>query len=161
MTLHQLNQLNEAEALPAFLKCCGSQTWAHQMSDARPFPDADNLEKTAEEAWWHLAAEDWLLAFSQHPRIGEVRQLTKWSTQEQSGMDGAQQQTTDRLAALNDAYFERFGWIYIVCATGKSASEMLALLESRLSNEPAEELRIAAMEQAKIMKLRLTKLLEE
>jgi OHCU decarboxylase len=161
MTLEQLNQLSEADALPALLKCCGSKSWAVQMTAARPFQDADLLQKKADEAWWQLTAQDWLEAFSAHPRIGEARQLTKWSSQEQSGMDGAQQQTTERLAALNDLYFERFGWIYIVCATGKSAAEMLALLESRLSNEPDEELRIAAMEQAKIMKLRVGKLLEE
>jgi len=161
MTLEKLNQLSEAEAASAFLKCCGSQGWAERMTEGRPFLDADQLQKKADEAWWQLTAQDWLQAFSAHPRIGEARQLTKWSGQEQSGMDGAPRQTTDRLAALNDLYFGRFGWIYIVCATGKSATEMLALLESRLSNEAEEELRIAASEQAKIMRLRLGKLLEE
>ncbi len=144
---------------PRLAQCCGSEKWVDQMLDVRPFESRDALEATASEVWWRLEPADWLEAFSKHPKIGEKGKVSQWSAQEQSGMDTAAAQVTERLADLNHAYFEKFGFIFIVCATGKSATEMLALLEARLSNKRDEELRIAAAEQEKIIILRLRKLL--
>ena len=114
--------------------------------------------EASESIWWTLTPSDWLEAFSAHPRIGE-RSLSKWSSDEQSGVDGAQAEVLARLARGNQEYERRFGWIFLVNATGKTAPEMLQVLQSRLSNEEGAELRIAAGEQAKITKLRLEKLL--
>jgi OHCU decarboxylase len=121
----------------------------------------------ADEIWWSLAAHDWLEAFAAHPQIGGRRaareqdaQAQSWSEQEQSGARDAEQSTLDELAAANRAYQEKFGHIFIVCATGKTAAEMLALLRARLPNDAATELRNAAEEQRKITKLRLEKLLK-
>jgi OHCU decarboxylase len=102
---------------------------------------------------------DWLEAFSKHPKIGEKGKVSQWSSQEQSAMNTAAIDTADKLAALNQIYFDKFGWIFIVCATGKSADEMLRLLEARLANRSDDEMRIAAAEQNKITLLRLGKLL--
>jgi len=152
MTLAELDQ----QSLTA---CCGSAKWVQQMLAARPFQNPAQLETIASEVWWRLQPADWLEAFSEHPRIGEKGKVSQWSAQEQSGMESAAAQTAARLADLNRVYLEKFGWIFIVCATGKSAQEMLALLEARLPNSPADELRIAAAEQSKITILRLRKLL--
>jgi OHCU decarboxylase len=152
MTLAELDQ----QSLTA---CCGSAKWVQQMLAAGPFQNPAQLETTASEVWWRLQPADWLEAFSKHPRIGEKGKVSQWSAQEQSGMHSAAAQTAARLADLNRVYLQKFGWIFIVCATGKSAQEMLTLLEERLRNNPADELRIAAAEQDKITILRLHKLL--
>jgi 2-oxo-4-hydroxy-4-carboxy-5-ureidoimidazoline decarboxylase len=159
MTLAELDQYDEAHIAPRLLECCGSRNWVARMLAARPFRNLSNLETAATDAWWQLTPADWLEAFAQHPKIGEKGKVTQWSLEEQSGMNAAAADTAAKLAALNQAYFAKFGWIFIVCATGKSADEMLALLEARLPNLPAEELRIAAVEQNKITLLRLRKLL--
>jgi 2-oxo-4-hydroxy-4-carboxy-5-ureidoimidazoline decarboxylase len=119
----------------------------------------------ARDVWSALSREDWLEAFAHHPRIGDVDALRQrfpathdLSTREQSGMSGAPEAVLAALADANRAYEEKFGYIFIVCATGKSADEMLALLEARLPNDEATELRIAAAEQAKITELRLERL---
>ena len=152
MTLAELDE-------PSLLECCGSSHWAAQLLAAGPFRDVPGLETAATDIWWRLTPADWLEAFSKHPKIGEKGKVSAWSSQEQSGMDFAALDNPEKLAALNQSYFEKFGWIFIVCATGKTAEEMLSLLESRLSNPPDEELRIAAAEQNKITLLRLRKLL--
>ena len=152
MTLAQIDE-------PALLACCGSHNWAAQMLAARPFPDVLNLETAATDIWWRLTPADWLEAFSKHPKIGEKGKVSEWSSQEQSGTNSAAMETAEKLATLNRIYFDQFGWIFIVCATGKSAEEMLSLLEARLANQPEDELRIAAAEQNKITLLRLRKLL--
>jgi OHCU decarboxylase len=165
--LERLNSASAAEAETELLKCCGSTGWARAMAARRPFRDARELLTTAEEVWWNLSERDWLEAFAAHPRIGgreraaraQHRQAEEWSEQEQSGASVAAQATLDQLAEANRAYEEKFGHIYIVCATGKTAEEMLALLHTRLSNEPGTELRNAAAEQQKITRLRLEKLL--
>lgn len=149
---------------PRLLECCGSSRWAAEMLAARPFPDVPSLEAAAADIWWRLAPEDWLEAFSKHPKIGEKEigekgKVSEWSSREQSGMNSAGRDTAEKLAGLNRIYFDKFGWIFIVCATSKSAEEMLRLLEARLANPPEEELRIAAAEQNKITLLRLRKLL--
>jgi len=120
----------------------------------------------ADRVWWSLQSDDWLEAFHSHPKIGEKKaaaptavEAQRWSEDEQSGIRNSAQQTLDALAELNRTYEEKFGYIFIVCASGKSSEELLAILCARLQNNLAEELRIAAAEQAKITELRLRKLL--
>ena len=156
MTLVQLNALADAEA--QLMECCGSQNWARKVAALRPFGTLERLHAVAAEIWESLAASDWLEAFSKHPKIGEKRKLSQWSSEEQSVMSEADLAVGRRLFELNDAYEAKFGHIFIVCATGKTAREMLALLEQRLNNSAEAELRNAAAEQAKIMRLRLDKL---
>jgi len=141
-----------AEAL--LLECCGAANFARHIR--RPAAD---LHAGANAAFAAFTEADWRQAFLSHPQIGE-RSGAKWTQQEQAGTLGAASQTLDQLAQLNQAYLARFGYIYIVCATGKSADEMLALLKQRLGNDPATELRVAATEQTKITHLRIDKLLE-
>jgi OHCU decarboxylase len=166
--LQQLNELAPEQAEAEFLKCCGSQAWAKALSDARPFGDADALYRKADSAWWSLGEEDWLEAFRAHPKIGEQKaaaaqseQARNWSAREQSGVQDAAAETKAALAAGNQEYEERFGFIFIVCATGKSSEEMLAILNERLQNDSGTELRLAAEEQRKITRLRLEKLLTQ
>ena len=167
MNLTELNELDTDDAFDAFLKCCGAETWAEEMVDSRPFGSADEMYETADDIWWDLDRDDWLEAFSAHPKIGDVDSLREkysssksWSEDEQSGVDEASDEVLERLAAANDEYEEMYGYIFIVCATGKTAAEMLALLEERLGNDPDDEIEIAAGEQAKITQIRLEKLLE-
>lgn len=160
-----LNGLPAAEAEAAFLACCGSRSWARQMTEGRPYADAEALLEAADRIWWSLAPEDWREAFAAHPKIGEKKaagdaQFRHWSEQEQAGVASAEEVLLAELAEGNRAYAERFGCIFIVCASGKSAEEMLGLLRSRLGNDPETELRVAAEEQRKITRLRLGKLLE-
>lgn len=143
-------------------RACGSSRWIDRMMSLRPFGSHDALLKAAREEWFALSESDWLEAFSHHPRIGdraalEARfpQTHDLSSKEQSGIGIAGADVLQALAQANTDYFDRFGFIFIVCATGKSAAEMLALLLSRLPNDRATELRIAAEEQAKITELRL------
>lgn len=149
-----------------FLKCCGSKEWAQQLVAAQPHGSLDELITAADRIWWSLDSEDWLEAFHSHPKIGEKKAAAavtvaaqKWSEDEQSGIRDSAAQTIAALAKLNREYEEKFGYIFIVCASGKSSDEMLAILRNRLENDPDEELRIAAGEQAKITELRLRKLL--
>jgi OHCU decarboxylase len=163
MRLADLNALDDRPAVGAFLRCCGSSRWARVMTDARPFADVAAMTAAAESTWWSLDRADWLEAFAAHPKIGASGGSGEsgWSDQEQAGVAGAAEQTRRRLAAANRDYEVRFGYIFIVCATGKSADEMLVLLERRLRHDADEELRIAAGEQQKITQLRLRKLLEQ
>jgi 2-oxo-4-hydroxy-4-carboxy-5-ureidoimidazoline decarboxylase len=127
------------------------------MLELRPFENLSQLQKSAEQIWQSLTKTDWLEAFSHHPRIGGVATST-WASQEQKGAAGASEEILRKLADGNTAYEKRFGHIFLVCATGKSAGEMLQLLEQRLGNAPEPELRIAVGEQAKITRIRLEKL---
>ena len=165
MSLERLNALPFGEASQEFLKCCGSKRWAEAMTARRPYESIEELTRTANEIWWSLEQSDWLEAFRSHPKIGEKRaaetvseQAQKWSGQEQAAVQTAGQQTLDSLADLNHGYEARFGFIFIVCATGKSAGEMLALVRERLQNDIETELPVAAAEQAKITEIRLKKL---
>lgn len=152
-------------AQAALMACCGSAIWARRLADARPFESVEAVQAESERVWWDLAQEDWRLAFATHPRIGENKsanaseQSQAWSEKEQSGARGAAAETMTQLAEGNAKYERRFGYIYIVCATGKTADEMLALLRQRLQNDPAAEIRIAAAEQAQITRLRVEKFL--
>lgn len=168
MTLERLNDSSADQAETEFLKCCGSTCWASAMTAVRPFADNDALFTRADEIWWSLSAEDWLEAFRAHPKIGEktaaavqAPQAQNWSAQEQSGVATASSQTKDELAQLNREYQDRFGFIFIVCASGKSSEEMLSILNDRIDNDRDTEVRIAAEEQRKITHLRLEKLLNQ
>jgi len=149
------------------LKCCGSTAWAKRMTGLRPFSNSDELSSKADEIWWKLAEEDWLEAFRAHPKIGEKKaaaiqssQAQQWSAQEQSESQKTAAETKAALADGNREYEERFGFIFIICATGKSAEEILEALNGRLHNDSKTELHIAAEEQRKITRLRLGKLLQ-
>jgi len=158
VTLIELNRLPEHRAEAEFTRCCGSMRWARLMSGERPFGSAEVLAAVAQRLWWSLAAADWLEAFAAHPRIGE-RARSAWAAEEQAGTATMSDTTRQRLAHLNHEYEGRFGYTFLVCATGKSADDLLQILERRLLNEPAEELQIAADEQRKITGLRLARLL--
>lgn len=166
MTLDDLNLLSRTEAAITFSRCCGSSQWAKTMAFKRPFLVEDELFKAADSIWKRLSADDWKEAFSHHPKIGNVKALRErftsthaWAEGEQAGAREASEQTLTSLAAGNAEYEKRFGYIFIVCATGKSADEILMLLNRRLPNDPKDELVIAAEEQRKITQLRLRKLL--
>ncbi len=153
---------------PALLRCCGSARWARAMTAARPFRMTAALLARAESEWSKASREDILEAFSHHPRIGDRESLRArfpathaWAAAEQSGAASADEKVLADLAEGNRVYEARFGHLFIVCASGKTAVEMLALLQARLGNEPETELRIAAGEQAKITRLRLERLLQE
>lgn len=159
MTLDELHRLGREKAAATLVACCGSRRWAAALATRRPFTSLAELQETAEEVWWSLESEDWLQAFAAHPRIGERPAGTDWSAQEQAGVarDDALQQA---LVRGNQQYEERFGHRYIVCATGKTGEELLAILRRRLANDAETELREAAAQQVAITKLRLEKLLD-
>ncbi|MFL6229653.1 MAG: 2-oxo-4-hydroxy-4-carboxy-5-ureidoimidazoline decarboxylase [Pyrinomonadaceae bacterium] len=165
--IERLNSLTHDEAEAELLKCCGATAWACRMSAQRPFADANEMMRAAEEAWGRLEDEDWLEAFSRHPKLGErqstteqTRQEQSWSEREQSGMSAADAAARAELAELNREYESKFGYIFIICATDRSPAEILAALKSRLANDAGTELKVAAEEQRRITQLRLEKLLE-
>jgi len=166
MTLDTLNTLPKSEALEQFAICCGASKWVEEITAFRPFQHKTELFDLTEKIWFSLNSEDWLEAFSHHPKIGDIDLLRKkfqkiksWSEKEQSGIQEAGENILKDLAESNRLYEEKFGYIFIVCATGKSAEEILALLKVRLENDPEAELLIAAKEQNKITQLRLDNLL--
>jgi 2-oxo-4-hydroxy-4-carboxy-5-ureidoimidazoline decarboxylase len=164
--LDWLNRLPFEEAKAEFLRSCGSTRWADAMARARPFKDIPAVYAEAGWLWSQTGPDDWKEAISHHPRIGDVDKLRErfkatgaWSEQEQKGMEGASEDVIQALADGNREYEARFGFTFLICATGKSAREMLEHLRERMNNPPALELRIAAGEQAQITRLRLEKLL--
>ncbi|HEY5925551.1 MAG TPA: 2-oxo-4-hydroxy-4-carboxy-5-ureidoimidazoline decarboxylase, partial [Kofleriaceae bacterium] len=160
-----LNTLSSEDAILGFKRCCGSAKWAAAMTLARPFEDVDALLRIGERTWWSLGVEDQLEAFAAHPKIGEAKTPASgdasWSEAEQQGAAGAAAQMLADLAEANLAYEAQLGFIFIVCASGRSAADMLTDLRARLANSRDVELRTAAEEQAKITRLRLQKLVEE
>jgi OHCU decarboxylase len=161
-----MNTLPAEKAVKELLQCCGSERWAQEMANRRPYQDVEALVRAANDIWWSLRPDDWLEAFRSHPKIGEKKaaesvssRSREWSGQEQAGVSNASPQTVDTLATLNRAYEEKFGFIFIVCATGKSSEEMLLALRERIEHDQEVELRIAAGEQSKITELRLKKLI--
>lgn len=163
--LERLNTCSSQEAHEAFFRCCGSKRWAERMTQSRPFADESALLIAARNIGSQLTAADWQEAFTGHPKIGDVEGLRKkfastasLSEAEQAGALGAEEATLLALADGNRRYEAKFGFIFIVCATGKTAEEMLRLLQERLPNDPVQELSIAAGEQEKITALRLRKL---
>ena len=167
MRLDELNRMTHDEARKAFERCCGTARWVEAMCGARPFASAEALYAMADRLWREQNDEGRREAFRHHPRIGDVESLRRrfattaaWAADEQRGAAAASEATLDALARGNRRYEEKFGYIFIVCATGKSAEQMLALLEARLPNDPATEIGVAAEEQRKITRLRLEKLIE-
>ncbi len=158
----ELDAAAPADAQATLAACCGSSRWTGRMLARRPFGSRAALLTAAREEWWALSPDDWLEAFSHHPRIGDRASLAArfpathhLSSREQAAVDDATEDVLTALADANQAYVDRFGFIFIVCATGKTANEMLELLRERLPNDSDTELRIAAEEQAKITALRL------
>ncbi len=166
MTIENLNSPGATEAEAELVRCCGSSRWVREMISQRPFKASEQLFRIADTVWWSLSESDWKEAFTHHPKIGDIVSLRKkfagtaaWASGEQAGAMGASEETLKLLAEGNRQYEEKFGYIFIVCAMGKSAEEMLEILRSRLPNSPEEEIKIAVGEQAKITRLRLEKLL--
>ena len=161
------NEADESAAMEAMLACCASRRWSHAMVALRPFTSVESLSLTADEVWSTMEESDWMEAFAAHPRIGERKATPQkttaavWSEQEQSSTASAAQQVLADLAEGNALYAHRFGFTYIVCATGKSAEEMLAILQRRLTNDRETELRGAAEQQRQITQIRLGKWLVE
>jgi len=168
MNIEVINSLPDSEARTVFARCCGATAWIDRMVAARPFAARAAMFERGDAIARALSRADWLEAFSHHPKIGDVSALRQkfattaaWAEDEQSGAAMASDAVLEALARGNRAYEERFGYIFIVCATGRSAEEMVAMLDARLGNDADEELRIAAAEQMKITRLRLEKLLED
>lgn len=165
MDLKSINGLNDNDAAEVFRRCCGSNTWVDKMIRARPFASDEALLEQADRSFKDLTREDWMDAFAAHPKIGDITSLKEkysttrnWAENEQAGAQGISDAVAQDLAARNEEYFQKFGYIFIVCATGKSAQEMLTMLKQRLHNDAETELPIAAEEQRKITHLRLEKL---
>ncbi|MFI5133083.1 MAG: 2-oxo-4-hydroxy-4-carboxy-5-ureidoimidazoline decarboxylase, partial [Chitinophagales bacterium] len=164
--LQELNILDKQKLKEELFKCCGSATWVDKMIKIFPVKKESTLLRKAEKIWNTCDEKDWLEAFSHHPKIGDTESLKKkfastaeWASGEQSGVTTASEKIIEELAEGNQLYEKKFGHIFIVCATGKSAEEMLAILEERLLNTRDEEILIAMSEQNKITRLRLEKLL--
>ncbi len=166
MTLEELNSADTDGATMALTQCCASDRWVAALVARRPFRDLAHLVSEADTVWRQLTEEDYLEAFVGHPRIGDIDSLReKYSATrdlaagEQSSMGAADTVVLEALAQGNQRYEQRFGFMFIVCATGKSAVEMNELLQQRMHNERDKELMIAAEEQRKIFNIRLEKLL--
>ncbi|CAH0991378.1 Uric acid degradation bifunctional protein [Sinobacterium norvegicum] len=166
MDLTTLNNSSNEDAAHAFMQCCVSERWVERMVNSRPFADIEALNSAADSNWKNLDDADYLQAFEGHPMIGDVSTLRakyantkELASGEQSSVNQATEDVIQALAAGNKAYFEKNGFIFIVCATGKSAAEMLALLEARLPNDSATEIVNAAEEQRKITRIRIEKML--
>jgi len=172
LSVNDFNQLEREAATAALYRCCGSARWAREMVAKRPFTSIKVLREEADKIWAGMREDDWLEAFAAHPEIGAREQEAsasqhptpagdpRWSAQEQGGVASATTVTRERLARANREYYERFGFIFIVCATGKTAAELLAAIEDRLSSSRERELAVAAEEQRKITQLRLQKLID-
>ena len=167
MTLPELNNLPQSQFRKEISKCCGSTKWVDRMVKELPFDSEQELLSKADSIWLKCLKNDWLEAFSHHPKIGDLKSLeekyvntSSWALQEQAGMSTINKKIVQQFAELNNRYEKRFGFIFIVFATGKSALEMKELLEKRINNNPDDEIKIAAVEQNKITKLRLQKLTE-
>jgi 2-oxo-4-hydroxy-4-carboxy-5-ureidoimidazoline decarboxylase len=168
LKLKQFNDLPKAQAHEALARCCGAARWVEQVMTRCPFNQFEDLLIAADEAFALLEPKDWLDALAHHPKIGDTAGLrakfastATWASGEQAGVDAASEDEVEALAQGNEAYFQKFGYIFIVNATGKSAGEMLQILIARLENDPETELTVAAAEQMKITHLRLHKLIRQ
>lgn len=165
--LERWNLTDAAKARDAMIACCGAQRWAAAMVASRPFASEAEFREAADRAWSAMGEGDWLEAFACHPRIGERKPASSpghsaaWSRQEQAGVGSAQETILGQLAEGNARYEQKFGFTYIVCATGKTAEEMLKILKRRLSRDRAAELSEAAEQQRQILQIRLGKWLSQ
>ena len=161
--LAAFNSLPPDEVESTLMACCSSRRWAQMILAGRPFSAAEDVYRAADSALDELAERDIDEALVGHPRIGERPGSghSDWSNQEQAGVANAAHRVHGALAEANRAYEERFGHVYLVCATGKSAEELLAILHDRLANDPATERRVVRSELGKINRIRLERMLAE
>lgn len=166
-TVKDLDAMKPDQARGLLAECCGSAKWVNEMTAMRPFRTFDNVLKAADDAADTLDTQDWLEAFAHHPRIGEgpgsapeKGAAAEWAAKEQSGVNAAGIDVKAALMNVNQEHERKFGYIYIVCATGKSADEMLEIARKRLDNDMEKELAVSAAEQRKITRLRLEKMIE-
>ena len=165
MTITEFDQLAQEKKKVLLEQCCGSSAWTNKMLDSLPVGNLSELLDLAEEKWHECNRKDWLEAFEHHPMIGDINSLKKkyastltLATHEQSGVNSATEELLKELAETNKAYKNKFGYIFIVCASGKSAEQILQLITQRITNDTETEIKIAMEEQNKITKLRLEKL---
>lgn len=165
MMLSELNAMADTEAAILIAQCCAASNWVSRVVAERPYDNVNALLTAADKYWQAMNEEDWLEAFSAHPQIGNVATLREkyastkaLAAGEQLSVSAADDETLSALAAGNTEYLKKNGFIFIVCATGKSAAEMLAMLEARLPNDRETELHNGATEQHKITLLRLQKM---
>lgn len=166
MSLQELNALDKTQLKELLTKCCGSSQWVEKMSALFPFANEVLLFKKATSTWYACCEDDWLEAFTHHPKIGDIASLKQkfsatadWAAGEQATVNQTSKEILEALSEANRLYQEKFGFIFIVCATGKSADDMLQLLTVRLNNKYEDEIKIAMEEQNKITAIRLEKLL--
>lgn len=166
MSLQQINTLNDTEATATITQCCSAQTWVQRMVAGRPYASAEELQASADRHWQGLSESDYLQAFDGHPKIGDVGSLkAKYASSkalaegEQAQVSEADEQLINDLAQGNHDYLEKFGFIFIVFASGKSAQQILALLQARIDNSRASELVNACEQQRLIFQRRLEALL--
>jgi 2-oxo-4-hydroxy-4-carboxy-5-ureidoimidazoline decarboxylase len=164
--LRQFNELPAAAAREALLACCAAPSWADRMLTGRPYCSAQDAIRQSDTIVTSLTIADLAQALDAHPRIGEKRaaehaagQSARWSRQEQAAASTASARTAAELAAGNLEYEQRFGHIYLVCASGRSGEELLAILRSRLGNDDQAEWRVVRSELGKINEIRLRRLL--
>lgn len=164
--IQHLNGLPLEVALEALRGCCGSEWWSKCMTAQRPYESIEQLHMVADKTFDRMARDSWLEAFGSHPRIGDLQSLKmkfagnkQWSSSEQAGVQQAEESVLQELQSKNQGYYQRFGYIFIICATGLTAAEMLSALNERLANHDQDELQIAAREQRKITHLRIDKLM--
>ncbi len=166
-SLNEFNSLSKKQVKEDLFKCCGSNAWVNKLMEYFPFKDEMLLFNQSRIIWYEECKErDFLEAFSHHPKIGDIENLKEkfastqtWAGKEQAGVSSADENTLNELKKLNEEYFQKFGFIFIVCAAGKTAGEMLRLLETRIGHSKEEELTVAMGEQFKITLIRLKKLL--
>ena len=164
MTLEHFNNIGFTEAQAELFKCCGSTRWAQMLCAQRPFASVADLKEKSDAEWNRSSEADAMEAFSHHPKIGaksleeKFASTKQWASGEQAGVQTASAEVLAALLQGNIDYEQKFGFIFIVCATGKTASEMLELLLQRLPNNRADELLIAMGEQNKITHIRIDKL---
>jgi 2-oxo-4-hydroxy-4-carboxy-5-ureidoimidazoline decarboxylase len=166
MTIAEFDHLPTEKKKKLLQQCCGSSAWVNKMLTVFPVEDLVELLEAAEEKWYECSEEDWKEAFEHHPKIGDINSLRQkyiatktWAEGEQAGVTTASEEDIKDLEKSNNEYQKKFGYIFIVCATGKTAKEMIGILKTRLQNTSEEEVKIASAEQNKITKLRVGKLL--
>lgn len=166
MSLEKINNADVEQIYQTFENCCCAPKWIEGMTNARPFAQPTDIFTASDECFLQLTEADYLIAFAGHPQIGNLQTLqekyantSESASHEQSAMSNAQTSVLEKMHSLNIKYLEKFGFIFIVCASGKSAQQMLDLIKSRINNDQQTELAIASNEQAKITHIRLEKLL--
>jgi 2-oxo-4-hydroxy-4-carboxy-5-ureidoimidazoline decarboxylase len=164
MTLNEFNRLDPAIAKKELFRCCGSTKWTDEMMKHFPFKTKVDMKLISDRIWLECKESDWLEAFSHHPKIGEApadlhAATSDWAKKEQSNVGHAGKNILDKLSTANKDYENKFGYVYIVSATGKNAVEILSNLQERLKNEPEKEMHISSAEQNKITHIRIDKLI--